>query len=107
MVRMRSDNVLAPDLLELPSELPCEARPASQAEPSPPAGPADVKPLWELEKQAIAEALHLCQGNIQQTASRLGIGRNTLYRKMGEYGLVLPNAYRRGARPVVLHDKAL
>jgi transcriptional regulator of acetoin/glycerol metabolism len=44
--------------------------------------------LRDVEKQAIAEALDFCCGNIKQTAARLGIARNTLYRKMLDYGLL-------------------
>ncbi len=48
----------------------------------------EVVPLCELEKDAIAAALLLYDGNIQKVASKLGIGRNTLYRKIKEYGIV-------------------
>jgi transcriptional regulator of acetoin/glycerol metabolism len=44
--------------------------------------------LRDIEKQAIQEALGSCCGNIKQTAARLGIARNTLYRKMQDYNLV-------------------
>jgi transcriptional regulator of acetoin/glycerol metabolism len=50
--------------------------------------PAPASSLREIEKQAIAEALGACRGNIRQTAARLGIARNTLYRKMQDYGLL-------------------
>jgi transcriptional regulator of acetoin/glycerol metabolism len=90
MVRMGTDNVLSAELLQAP-EYP-------SAKPHPPlceiaaAIPSgeDVRPLWEVEKQAIAEALSACRGNIQRTAVRLGIGRNTLYRKIQEYELAPP-----------------
>ena len=92
MVLVGPDNVLAAELLQAPE-------PAS-AKPNPPRCEAasavraweDVKSLREVEKQAIAEALSAFRGNIQHTAARLGIGRNTLYRKMQEYGLVPPSA---------------
>jgi transcriptional regulator of acetoin/glycerol metabolism len=50
--------------------------------------PAPASSLREIEKQAIAEALGACRGNIRQTPARLGIARNTLYRKMQDYGLL-------------------
>lgn len=43
--------------------------------------------LKEVEKQAIKAALEAAAGNISQAAKKLGIGRNTLYRKMKEYSL--------------------
>ena len=101
MVRMHPDNVLAATLLQLPSDLPCNAPFSTQAESPARTTPDEVKPLWEVEKHAIAAALDLCQGNIQRTASRLCIGRNTLYRKMEEYDLILPSHTRRSARPVI------
>jgi transcriptional regulator of acetoin/glycerol metabolism len=52
-----------------------------------------------VEKQAIIDALSCCGGNIVQTASRLGICRNTLYRKMEEYRLVPADAARKAKSP--------
>lgn len=43
--------------------------------------------LRDVEKQAITEALNSCHGNIKQAAARLGIARNTLYRKMQQFRL--------------------
>ena len=43
--------------------------------------------LEQLEKRAIRETLRLTGGNREQTASLLGIGERTLYRKLKEYGL--------------------
>jgi len=47
-----------------------------------------VIPLSEMEKEAIVSALTIYNGNIQKVAAKLGIGRNTLYRKIREYGIV-------------------
>lgn len=56
-----------------------------------PSGPekrmTEIVSLSEMERSVIAAALDLCGGNIQKAASKLGIGRNTLYRKIKEYGL--------------------
>ncbi|MEN0019467.1 MAG: sigma-54 dependent transcriptional regulator [Planctomycetota bacterium] len=43
--------------------------------------------LEQLEKRAIRETLRLTGGNRERTASLLGIGERTLYRKLKEYGL--------------------
>lgn len=50
-------------------------------------GRTEIVSLSEMEKQAITAALHLYDGNIQKAASKLGIGRNTLYRKIRDYGI--------------------
>jgi transcriptional regulator with PAS, ATPase and Fis domain len=52
-----------------------------------------VRSLRDIEKEAIADALSACCGNIKKTAARLGIARNTLYRKMEDYDL-LPDGAR-------------
>jgi PAS domain S-box-containing protein len=43
--------------------------------------------LRQLEEQAISEALSKFDYNISKVANALGIGRNTLYRKMKEYDI--------------------
>ena len=43
--------------------------------------------LREQEKQSIIEALKAENGNVKRAASRLKIGRTTIYRKLDEYGL--------------------
>ena len=39
------------------------------------------------ERDAVAEALRAADGHRTRAAATLGIGRNTLYRKMREFGL--------------------
>ncbi|MDQ4116359.1 MAG: hypothetical protein M3235_05280, partial [Actinomycetota bacterium] len=39
------------------------------------------------ERDAVAEALRDADGNRSRAAQSLGIGRNTLYRKMREFGI--------------------
>ncbi|HZY83075.1 MAG TPA: sigma-54 dependent transcriptional regulator [Cyclobacteriaceae bacterium] len=46
--------------------------------------------LSEMEKAVIQEALIRCQGNVTRASEELGIGRTTLYRKLEEYGLTVP-----------------
>jgi transcriptional regulator of acetoin/glycerol metabolism len=41
--------------------------------------------LAELELQAIQSALDDARGNVSAAARRLGISRNTLYRKLGRF----------------------
>ena len=43
--------------------------------------------LESAERQAVAEALRAAGGNRSRAAQALGIGRNTLYRKMREFGI--------------------
>ena len=53
--------------------------------------------LWELlthrfEAQLITSALHATQGRRMEAAQRLGLGRNTLTRKIQELGLDTKNS---------------
>ena len=41
--------------------------------------------VHEFEKRFIARVLGSCEGSVTKTADTLGIHRNTLTRKMGEY----------------------
>ena len=41
----------------------------------------------EMEKQAIQNAIRNTEGNLTKAAKSLGMGRNTLYRKMTKYKL--------------------
>jgi hypothetical protein len=51
-------------------------------------GPAEgLLPLGELERRHIAHALALTAGHLARAAELLGIHRNTLRRKLQEYGL--------------------
>jgi hypothetical protein len=43
--------------------------------------------LESAEREAVAEALRAAGGNRSRAAAALGIGRNTLYRKMREFGI--------------------
>lgn len=59
-----------------------------------------VRPLEEVEKEYIVEALKVNGGNQTHTAEQLGIGSATLYRKLKSYGLISPRrAIQRGTRP--------
>lgn len=47
----------------------------------------EVKSLKDIEKDAIIQALNLYKGNILKVSAKLGVGRNTLYRKIKEYDI--------------------
>jgi DNA-binding NtrC family response regulator len=53
-----------------------------------PISPADeIVPLRELERRAIVHALSVMRGNVERAAKALGMGRATLYRRLGQEGL--------------------
>jgi Nif-specific regulatory protein len=77
----------------LASHLPLP-QPASARSGEPSADPADGRlalpsglTLAEVEKRYIARTLEECGGNRSRASDVLGIGRNTLVRKIKEYGL--------------------
>lgn len=43
--------------------------------------------LKDMEKELIISVLEICEGNIIQTAKKLGVSRNTVYRKIREYDI--------------------
>lgn len=49
------------------------------------------RPLNELEGDIIKSALHFYKGHMSEIARRLGIGRSTLYRKLSELGMDMPD----------------
>ena len=40
-----------------------------------------VRPLWQVEKEAIEQAIASCDGNIPKAAALLEISPSTIYRK--------------------------
>ncbi|MCY1062842.1 sigma 54-interacting transcriptional regulator [Nannocystis sp. SCPEA4] len=72
------------DLDDLPPEL-MRAAPIAPAEAPPDA--RLVRPLAELEREAILNALAATDGNKARAAALLGIDRTTLYRKLKDYAL--------------------
>ena len=76
------------DLLQpqsLPSHLTQEG---SQAATSIPTDTTVILPLDEVERKTIIHALKVTDNNISDAARALGIGRNTLYRKLEKYNLL-------------------
>lgn len=62
---------------------PPAAAPAVSPELAGPAEPAVARSLDELELEAIAAVMREVKGNVSAAARRLGVSRNTLYRKLG------------------------
>ena len=60
----------------------------SQTATGSPTDTTDILTLKEAERIAIIQALKVTGGNISEAARALGIGRNTLYRKMEEHNLL-------------------
>jgi PAS domain S-box-containing protein len=75
--------------------------PDSESNPCSPVAP--LRPLDEVEQAMISKAIAFHKGNIQRAAASLGISRNTLYRKIKEYGaadaVALPCASELPGRP--------
>ena len=86
MLALDTDGILDAD--DLPMEL---AELTGHSEDGfPGAAGADIligRPLDEVEKYYIARALELTGGRREETATMLGIGERTLYRKIKEYDL--------------------
>ena len=71
--------VVSPEVL--PEELL-----APEAAAPPNATPAAMKTLEELEREHVLRVLEACSGGMTEAARVLGIGRNTLWRKLQSYG---------------------
>ena len=66
-------------------DLPPEIR---GEKPSPPSPPDEIVPLAEVERRHILATLERLGGNRKATAKALGIGENTLWRRLKSYGMV-------------------
>jgi transcriptional regulator with PAS, ATPase and Fis domain len=85
IVRVGLDGVLKAEILDFPeNEEPSASPAASKAGRK---STAEIKSLRDTEKDLIVEALAIFEGNIRKASAKLGIGRNTFYRKMKEYGI--------------------
>ena len=76
------------DLLQPQSLLLHQTQEDSQAATEGSADTTVILPLDEVEQRAIIHALKVMDNNISDTARALGIGRNTLYRKLKQYNLL-------------------
>jgi transcriptional regulator of acetoin/glycerol metabolism len=83
-IALMDDDETQIDIHHLPEELFEEAPIARPANPSENSSPATNASLDQLGRQAARDALAACGGNYSAAARRLGISRNTLYRKLGE-----------------------
>jgi two-component system repressor protein LuxO len=45
-----------------------------------------IRPLIEVEREAIERAIALCGGNIAKAAAHLGVSPSTIYRKRASWG---------------------
>lgn len=82
IIRLGEGTLVTADLLD--SQVPEASRSDVKA--------TEIKSLRQIEKEMIAEALTFFQGNVQKTSAKLGVGRNTLYRKMKEYGISIAHS---------------
>src|SRR6266446_361139 len=78
MLALRTSDLLG--LADLPSDYGLRLRPAQPAAPAPEMD--SLNPLRRAEREALLRELDLEHGNISHVARKLGVGRNTLYRKM-------------------------
>jgi two-component system response regulator HydG len=49
--------------------------------------PGALRPIDQVEYQAIADALATARGNVKEAAQQLGLGQATVYRKIKKYGI--------------------
>ena len=77
LIRAGVDSVLTADLLDVQGVRPEVETVAARV--------TEIRSLRDVEKSMIVDALAFYEGNIQKAAAKLGIGRNTLYRKMKDY----------------------
>ncbi|VVE58606.1 sigma-54-dependent Fis family transcriptional regulator [Pandoraea iniqua] len=75
---------LSDDGVITPADLPDEVR---QAQAVASDAPREA-PLEAAERQALRETLDACQGQVSAAARKLGVSRNTLYRKLKRFGLL-------------------
>ena len=94
MIAMRAGDHL--DVTNLPSDYGI-GLPVAGGEPreTPPEAQS-LNPLEKAERIALLREIDLQHGNISRVAQKLGIGRNTLYRKMRRLGVAFPT--RQSAR---------
>ncbi len=71
----------------LPEDLPASVTLRRPADGTGPAGASQATALRDAERQHILSVYDKCGGNKKKTAQLLGISRDTLYRKLREYGV--------------------
>ncbi|HKC44966.1 MAG TPA: sigma-54-dependent Fis family transcriptional regulator [Burkholderiales bacterium] len=78
MIALRARDGL--DVVDLPADYGLHLRSAEAAAPPPEADA--LNPLGRAEREALLRELEVERGNISHVARKLGVSRNTLYRKM-------------------------
>ena len=91
MIALRTSDRL--DVTNLPSDYGI-GLPVAAVEPreTPPEAQS-LNPLEKAERTALLREIDLQHGNISRVAQKLGIGRNTLYRKMRRLGVAFPTRH--------------
>jgi two-component system response regulator FlrC len=79
--------ILADGDVIAPEHVWVEDAPVAHGHASGLAGEAGVKPLAELEREAVMHALEVVGGNRRRAAELLGIGERTLYDRLRKYGV--------------------
>jgi two-component system repressor protein LuxO len=90
IVVLSPGGVVMPDMLpaqlrEIPDESPRRRVGDLAGEGEAPTRPAEVRPLWRVEREAIERALARCNNNIGRAAALLEIDASTIYRKKRDW----------------------
>ncbi len=91
-VSLRADArpmIVAREASPAPEAMAASSQPAANAIAADPQSPA-----LDGERTLLLTAIESSRWNMTQTAERLGISRNTLYRKIKQFGIPLPHARR-------------
>jgi transcriptional regulator of acetoin/glycerol metabolism len=83
MIARRSGDKL--EAADLPCDYGLGPRPAEPAAPAPEKD--SLNALGRAERDALLRELELERGNLSHVARKLGVSRNTLYRKMHRLGI--------------------
>jgi len=87
---LHQGRLVTPDMLPPPLDRPFSSSPPSLAANNLPAPSHEdplavsnktIRPLWLVEKEAIEQAIALCDGNIPKAAALLEVSPSTIYRK--------------------------
>ncbi len=89
IVVLNDGDIVTPEMLPAPLDTAVDdmriQRAPNAPSMSPVTGPAttsdEIRPLEDLEREAIQNAIRICGGNIPEAALRLGISAATIYRK--------------------------
>lgn len=87
-VVLNDGDLLDASMLPAPLLRSGRAQPAALARPRDPQPDAAqlIRPLAEIEREAIERAITLCGGNIAKAAAHLGVSPSTIYRKRAAWG---------------------